>query len=328
MQNTAFIDSTIKAGAGLTRYLGPVDVGNDGLDTLAVAYSGCDIVSQRRQTWGPVRAVLTELRGNGAVSIAIDGDGGCLSCFLETVGTPVAFAETGVRQTGRDREDAARPMAFIPAGRMVEGRADGLVFARHLVLEFSTDMLRQTLEPRQLGDISDLRLGFADPCLLQLCEIFAGEALNGRAGGDLFASGLGTALVTRLAVVETTRRSEQGGLAPWQHRRVVDYMMARLGELVSLDELAALVQLSRSYFCRAFKATVGVTPYQWQLNARVHHAKSLILKGDMPLAQIALEAGFADQAHFTRVFRKFEGVCPGQWMRSNRAERATALIAA
>jgi AraC-like DNA-binding protein len=96
----------------------------------------------------------------------------------------------------------------------------------------------------------------------------------------------------------------------------MEHMMARLDELVSLNELAAMVHLSRSYFCRAFKVTVGVTPYQWQLNARIRYAKWLILRGEIPLAQIALESGFSDQAHFTRVFRKFEGVCPGKWMRS------------
>ncbi|HEY7818875.1 MAG TPA: helix-turn-helix transcriptional regulator [Vicinamibacteria bacterium] len=50
---------------------------------------------------------------------------------------------------------------------------------------------------------------------------------------------------------------------------------------------------------------------QYARRLRVERACREILKGEQTLADIALEAGFADQAHFTRVFKRFLGVPPG-----------------
>jgi AraC family transcriptional regulator len=63
----------------------------------------------------------------------------------------------------------------------------------------------------------------------------------------------------------------------------------------------------------------GVTPHQWLTERRVDTAKRLLKGGDLPLAQIALACGFANQSHFTRVFRSFVGCTPAAWQRRSRA---------
>jgi AraC-like DNA-binding protein len=50
---------------------------------------------------------------------------------------------------------------------------------------------------------------------------------------------------------------------------------------------------------------------------RTRRAKSL-LKGDLPISQIALQLGYADQSHFTRRFKQFQNVTPGQYRDSAR----------
>lgn len=107
-----------------------------------------------------------------------------------------------------------------------------------------------------------------------------------------------------------------GQLAPWQLRRVSDYFMANLAEDIPLQTLSELVKLSRSYFSRAFKISTGLAPHRWLLQARIRKAKQLLLEADHPLAQIAIEVGFADQAHFTRTFRREVGESPGAWQRA------------
>lgn len=52
----------------------------------------------------------------------------------------------------------------------------------------------------------------------------------------------------------------KGGLAPWQERRVVDYIDANLATPILAEHLAALVGLSAGHFTRAFKASTGETP--------------------------------------------------------------------
>ena len=107
-------------------------------------------------------------------------------------------------------------------------------------------------------------------------------------------------------------------MAPWQLRRVTDYLVAHLSEDIPLQILSDLVKLSRSYFSRAFKVSTGLAPHQWLLQARISKAKQLLLETDRPLAQIAIDVGFADQAHFTRTFRREAGESPGAWQRARR----------
>ncbi|RZL09033.1 MAG: AraC family transcriptional regulator [Rubrivivax sp.] len=80
----------------------------------------------------------------------------------------------------------------------------------------------------------------------------------------------------------------------------------------SVAEVARQCGLSRGHFAAAFKASTGRTPYQWLLVRKIDKAKMLLKRG-LPLAGIALDCGFADQAHLTRVFSTTVGVTPGRW---------------
>jgi AraC family transcriptional regulator len=114
-------------------------------------------------------------------------------------------------------------------------------------------------------------------------------------------------------------RPTVGGLAPYQLRRVTDYIGDRLTDELSLQELSGLVGLSAHHFCRVFKQSTGLPPHRWQIRQRVEKAKALMLDTDLSLAEIANAAGFADQSHFTTVFRKATGVPPHAWRRNTRS---------
>ncbi|MBN8927072.1 MAG: helix-turn-helix transcriptional regulator [Rhodospirillales bacterium] len=92
------------------------------------------------------------------------------------------------------------------------------------------------------------------------------------------------------------------------------FLLAAPPDRLSVAAAATRCRLSRSHFIRAFRVTFGRTPHQWLLACRVQRAKALLL-GPLPIADIALELGFADQSHFTRVFTRHAGVPPGLWRR-------------
>lgn len=119
-------------------------------------------------------------------------------------------------------------------------------------------------------------------------------------------------------------RHGSGGLAPWQANRVKGYIAANLAEPIAIEDLAAQVGLSASYFSRAFRATFGEAPYVHVLRRRIEQACALMLASDDPLSQIAVECGLADQSHFTRLFRRFLGTTPHAWRRT-RQEKAPLL---
>ena len=118
---------------------------------------------------------------------------------------------------------------------------------------------------------------------------------------------------TQIAVAPHAQPAQSGGLAPWQLRRVVDYLEAHFPRRIELATLAAQIHLSQAHFSRAFKASTGMAPYQWQLNARIRRAQRMLTESDASLADIALATGFADTVHFGRTFRKLVDVAPGAW---------------
>lgn len=110
----------------------------------------------------------------------------------------------------------------------------------------------------------------------------------------------------------------RGGLAGWQEKLAKEMLAADLLANVSISDVAQRCGLSRSYFIKAFRQTVGTTPHRWLLECRVEKAKLLLLKSDQAVADIARDCGFSDQSHLTRVFASTMGAPPAAWRRQNR----------
>jgi AraC family transcriptional regulator len=111
-----------------------------------------------------------------------------------------------------------------------------------------------------------------------------------------------------------------GGLTPWQARRACDFIEANLADDASIAELSRECGISASYFARAFRLTLGMTPHQWITRRRIERAKSLMAQTMESLADIAIMCGFVDQSHLGRHFLRLEGVSPAQWRRRRRTE--------
>ena len=163
-----------------------------------------------------------------------------------------------------------------------------------------------------LGESIDLqqtetpRLQFFDERIFRIGSLLAAECTHPGEHSDLYGDSLVTALVIGFLRFGRDRAQEkkQGTLAPWQLHRAKEFMEANLSTGVQLRDLAEITRLSQSQFGRAFKASTGLAPHQWQMNLRINRAQQLLLDGELSLAQIALVTGFSEQSHFTRVFRR------------------------
>ena len=112
----------------------------------------------------------------------------------------------------------------------------------------------------------------------------------------------------------------RGGLAPWQKCKVQNYIEDQLDGSILIKDLAKLVALSSSHFCRAFKESFGEPPHVYIIRARIARARILMLTTSDNLSQIACSCGLADQAHLCRSFRQIIGMTPGAWRRSYAME--------
>lgn len=109
----------------------------------------------------------------------------------------------------------------------------------------------------------------------------------------------------------------RGGLSRWQQKQALSLMTKIDPEPPGIAEVAAACRLSRGYFIKAFKQTFGQTPRRWHKLYRIEHSKHLLLSQDLPIAEIALACGFADQSHLTRVFNQIVGAPPARWRRQS-----------
>jgi len=134
---------------------------------------------------------------------------------------------------------------------------------------------------------------------------------------DHLALGLQVQLLQRYAEQSESLPVMRGGLAAWQLRRAQDLMQARLGEEISLAELADSCGLSSRHFSRAFRQSTGLAPFQWLAARRLEAAADMIARTDLPIHEVARRCGYADHSHLSRTFRQRFGASPGEQRRKS-----------
>jgi transcriptional regulator GlxA family with amidase domain len=110
----------------------------------------------------------------------------------------------------------------------------------------------------------------------------------------------------------------RGGLPPGALRRVREFIEAHLEENISIEALAAVAELSKFHFARAFKQSEGITSHEYMVQCRVRRTKELLASTDLPVSEIAVAVGFADQSHCARRFREHFGMTPSRYRWSTR----------
>lgn len=94
------------------------------------------------------------------------------------------------------------------------------------------------------------------------------------------------------------------------------YIDAHLGERLTLPSIAGTVGSSAYHFAHAFKRSVGIAPHQYVMQRRLDRAKELLENTDLPIAEVALAVGCANQSHFSALFHKATGVTPLSYRQS------------
>jgi AraC-like DNA-binding protein len=113
----------------------------------------------------------------------------------------------------------------------------------------------------------------------------------------------------------------------WQVKRVVAFIEANIHRSVHNGDLAAIVNLSATYFAGLFRRTTGESPVAYLRRRRIERAQQMILAGDVRLCEVALACGLADQSHLTKLFRRLVGSTPAVWRRAQRAAAIEAVNA-
>jgi AraC family transcriptional regulator len=181
---------------------------------------------------------------------------------------------------------------------------------RHAADDMGLDPDRSGLEPRH-----QLR----DPQIEHIAWALDAERGVGYPSGRLYTESLGLALAVHLLGRYRAPLKPSGGLSKTQLRRVVAYVEEHLDRDLSLARLADVAGVSASHLKTLFRRSTGLPVHEYVVRRRVERAKALLLRGELPISQVAFAAGFAHQSHMSRWMRRVLGVTPASVARGSRA---------
>ena len=197
--------------------------------------------------------------------------------------------------------------------------------AEFLLLFLDPALLIQTadeLAARSTIELIGSKKETHDPLLQQIglalkAEIDAETAVFSSLYAESLASALSAHLLRHYTVWKPTMRDGIGNHTASALRHVIAYIHDNLDQQLTLAELSFIAAMSPYHFARTFKHVTGVAPHHYVLNARLERAKSLLLRGNLSIAEVAQKVGFFDQSHFTNYFKRLVGVTPQALLRQN-----------
>ncbi len=213
-------------------------------------------------------------------------------------------------------------ITLVPAGRQAWVRSSGHKDELHVFLDpglvtrvaeevFDLDPARLTVPPLDGLSLPQLRviLGAVE------AELTTAGAGN-RLAAESLANLLSVHLIRHILTPRQPVRAPNGVIPREKLRAVVEYVEEHLGSVLTLERIAAVARLSPYHFTRQFKAATGMPPHRFVVARRVERARELLRTGDLPLAEVAVSAGFSDQSQFSHHFKRLAGVTPGQFRKS------------
>ncbi|KAH2825393.1 hypothetical protein KXV85_011087 [Aspergillus fumigatus] len=246
------------------------------------------------------------------ISLVIDGNKNCLITRSGNGQTHSAVATTGSIWLS--------PVGVGDREAIVTGPVPKSL---HLYLsETLFDRLRDDFQlPAAASQSIRFVSGISDPVIQQVGNSILSELTHETAGGRMYVETAALLLAARLlqnhcdsgacVAIETPARA----LDDVRLRRVLDYIASHLDEDISLQDLAGIAGYSPYHFAHMFKLATGSPPQRYISRMRLDNAMAELARGELPLVQIALNAGFSSQASFTRAFSRATGMTPKEYRR-------------
>lgn len=205
---------------------------------------------------------------------------------------------------------------IVPANH--EHYYSGYGHNRQLIFDLPEDAPALTGENRELVALFDaprffeldnaLRhyLAFMQNELAQGFDIFTNSFQQDRLAATLLGS-----LKARLGA--TTRASQRR----LDLTHIDRFIRLHLADDLRVADLARLACLSEAHFSECFRTQTGLSPWQYVKRQRLHAARQLILQSRLPLTDIAIQTGFANQSALSHAFRRSYGLSPRTLRQSN-----------
>ena len=120
-------------------------------------------------------------------------------------------------------------------------------------------------------------------------------------------------------VSSSTRRELRGGqLRDFYIQEAITFMEHNYAREITVEELASVCKLNRSYFSKLFKDSMGCPPQEFLIRLRLSKAAELMKTTTQSIGNISTLCGYPNQLHFSRAFKKRYGMSPREWRAQNQ----------
>ena len=301
-----FIDSDQNRSSPVTAASRPELVASE-LPT--VDFSPAEIVRYRTAHWRGVQANTVQIVNHEPFEYTLKQEYHLLIAV-----------EQGVRYDGETfveglptstMRNYSNKLILVPAGRKFFGAQNPRLLTRSICLYI--DPRTVVVDPDLRFDEAELKPGllFENEAIWQTVFKLKGQIARVDPADRMYADALGGVLAHELlrlyGTIQSSRPTYRGGLAPWQQRRVVEFIEQHLAEDISLDALAKLVRLSPYHFLRSFKRSLGEPPHRYWTARRLERAKALLANPRASITEIAFQVGFSGTSAFSAAFRRITG---------------------
>jgi len=268
---------------------------------------------------------LTQRWMHGALHDYLPGMKGHVVMTFYGAAQEITRRTGGSRVTSRTRPGS---ITLIPEGHDGHWDIAGSLEVSHVYL--TEQHLRHCSEALVGGKPIELldRVGFDDPATGHILEMLSQASVTGDPATRLFVEQAVDLLCTQLIRAHSSfgvlpQAEPRHGLADWQVKRVTAYMQEFMDRDIGLEEMAALVGLSRFHFCAAFRLATGMSPYHHLTAMRMARARKLLTQPDLPIIQVALAVGYQTPSAFAASFRKATRVTPSTYRRETAGASAS-----
>ena len=182
-----------------------------------------------------------------------------------------------------------------------------------LMAKTASEAFDRDAEAVELHDL----LRIDDPALTWISDQMVQEVASGGPGGrlcyDALALQASVHILRKYASVQFKMPCAQGRFRPAHARLIEDYIEQNIFRNITLEELANICNCTPVQFARKFQVHYGMRPHAFVLSRKVERACQLLRKDRLPLKEIALLSGFADQSHLNRIFRRHMSITPAEY---------------
>lgn len=196
--------------------------------------------------------------------------------------------------------------------------------AEHQFIVLAVEPNRLKQDSAEITDGNDVELlptlSHIDPLIYSIGLALKTELESNETGGHLYRDAMKSALLAQLlrhySVQEHAPLAVTSSLSTDKLQQVTDYIHNHLDQDLALATLAAVVQMSPSYFSGSFKQSIGLAPHQYVIQCKIERAKQLLLQNKLTIAEIAHTLGFSHQSHLSRHFKRLVGFTPKAFLKS------------